>query len=181
MPDVTDAEVKVLYDCVFNSMKSAEANTGSSLIVPAAWSDGDSEVADSFTTWKNFATQPYISATHAGRYAVNFANAIAAPAYGKYEDIGAMPVGGIIAKPTFTVRGDGQAYLETLFVMEKKAAGTSPDTNDWIYASIGGDGSILMQTGGAVDGTAEGCAACHMAIGAGQDDLAFIPEEYRLH
>lgn len=181
VPDVSDEELRVLYDCIINGEQSAEADVeGDASIMLASWADSDSEVGSDFSTWKNFATAPYVSFTHGERFANNHVNSVGAEAYGRYEDVGEFPVGGVIAKPTFSIWPDGQAYLETLFVMEKAAAGTSPDTNDWIYTSIGANGAVLMQTGGAVDGTVDGCAACHMAMGSDSADLAFLPDEYRV-
>ncbi|MBC7157444.1 MAG: hypothetical protein H5U20_08025, partial [Rhodobacteraceae bacterium] len=179
VPDVTDGELRALYDCIVNGEQSADAGSDGASVILANWSDGNVEAAGDFATWTNFAATPYVSFTHGERFANNHVNAIGAEAYGKFEDIDSFPVGGVIAKPTFSIWPDGQAYLETLFVMEKVAAGTSPDTNDWIYTSVGADGAVLMQTGGAVDGTVEGCAACHMAMGGEHEDLAFIPPEYR--
>lgn len=49
---------------------------------------------------------------------VNFADETAAPTYRQFEAGGAMPAGGILAKPSFTVSPDGHAVLGPLFLME---------------------------------------------------------------
>ena len=130
----------------------------------------------------NFAALPYPSSTHGGRFATNHANEIAAEVYGDYEDIGEMPAGGVIAKPTFTVDAAGKASLGPLFLMEKAEAGSFPGTNDWIYTTVQPDGSLMGRTGGYNSEQMEQmCAACHTAMGADSDDLLFIPEEFRVN
>ncbi len=145
----------------------------------AAWTDADLPAARAFVDWKNFATAPYASFTHGERFAANHANPIAAEAYGRYEEVGEIPVGGIIAKPTFSIAADGEARFQTLFLMEKAEAGRFPDSNDWIYTSILADGTLQGRTGGVNGASMRSCADCHMGMGQGQDDLAFMPEEYR--
>jgi hypothetical protein len=91
-----------------------------------------------------------------------------------------MPEGGIVAKPTFSIGADGQAYWETLFLMEKAAEGTSPDTNDWIYTAIMADGALMGRTLGANSDAMQFCADCHIGMSDGTDDLLFMDEEYRV-
>ena len=114
----------------------------------AAWLGSDNPGASDFAEWQNFARTPYVSFTHGERFAFNHANDIAAEQYGKFEEIDAIPAGGIIAKPTFSVSTKGEALLETLFLMEKAPAGTMPDTNDWIYSAVMPDGSLMGRTNG---------------------------------
>ncbi len=153
---------------------------GDGAMMQASWTQSERDEARDFASWTNFATSPYISFTHSERFAANHANAIAAEHYGRYEDIGEMPAGGIIAKPTFSVNAHGEAVWETLFLMEKAEAGASPDTNDWIYTAILPDGSLMGRTMGENSDGMFFCAACHMGMGADSDDLTFLPEEYRL-
>ncbi len=154
--------------------------TGATPPILAAWSESDRAEGAEFANWRNFAAVPYISFTHGERFATNHANAIAGEVYGLYEDIGEMPVGGIVAKPTFSVGEDGQGFWETLFLMEKAEAGTSPDTNDWIYSAIMPDGGLMGRTLGANSDGMYFCAACHMGSSDGTDDLLFMEEQYRV-
>jgi hypothetical protein len=153
---------------------------GDSGVVPAFWTQSDRSEGREFAGWTNFANTPYISFTHGERFATNHANAIAAPQYGLYEEIDEVPAGGIIAKPTFSIDASGEAFWETLFLMERAAPGTSPDTNDWIYTAILPDGSLMGRTLGANSDGMYFCAACHMGMGAETNDLTFLPEEYRV-
>jgi len=180
-PEVSDEELQALYACLMEAMdRQAAASGGDSNLMLASWSLSERTEGSDFGNWTNFATTPYISFTHGERFATNHANAIAAEAYGRYEAIGEMPAGGIVAKPTFSIGASGEAFWETLFLMEKAEAGTSPDTNDWIYTAIMPDGSLMGRTLGANSDGMYFCAACHMAMGAESDDLIFLPEEYRL-
>jgi hypothetical protein len=167
MPELTDEQAQALYDCVRGSL----ADMG--------WSQGEWDEGRMFLEWENFTTAPYISTTHGSRYAVNYANPVAAEQYGRYEQLDAIPEGGIIAKPTFTVSKEGMAILGPLFLMEKAAAGALPDSTDWIYTTINADGSVVGRTGGVNGEAMESCASCHMTAGAEADDLFFLPEAYR--
>ncbi len=178
-PEVSDDELRALYDCMIEAMQAMEAG-GATQPILASWTESDRPEAGDFTAWKNFAAVPYISFTHGGRFATNHANAIAAEVYGLYEEIGEMPAGGIVAKPTFSIGADGQGYWETLFLMEKAEAGTSPDTNDWIYTAIMPDGSLMGRTLGPNAQAMQFCADCHIGMSDGTDDLLFMEEEYRL-
>ncbi len=146
----------------------------------ASWTQSERSEGQDFAFWKNFASTPYISFTHGERFATNHANDIAAEHYARYEDIGEMPAGGIVAKPTFSISPTGEALWETLFLMEKAAEGTSPDTNDWLYTAIMPDGTLMGRTLGANSDAMVFCASCHMGMGADTDDLTFLPEDYRV-
>ncbi len=178
-PDVTEEELQALYDCMIEMTEAMDA-TGEAQLMLASWSESDREEGSAFLGWTNFASTPYISFTHGERFATNHANEIAAEVYGLYEDIEEMPVGGIVAKPTFSIGADGQAYWETLFLMEKAGAGASPDTNDWIYTAIMPDGGLMGRTLGENSDGMYFCAACHMAGGEDTDDLLFMEEQYRV-
>ena len=154
--------------------------SGSAQPILASWAESDRSEGADFTGWTNFAATPYISFTHGERFATNHANLIAAEVYGLYEDIGEMPAGGIVAKPTFSIGPDGQAYWETLFLMEKAESGASPDTNDWIYTAILPDGSLMGRTLGENSDGMFFCAACHMGMSDNTDDLLFMEEQYRV-
>ncbi len=162
------------------SMSEQAALDGSSDLIPASWTDSERSEGSDFAGWTNFAATPYISFTHGERFATNHANDIAAAQYGLFEDVEAIPPGGIIAKPTFSVSDAGEALWQTLFLMEKAEAGQSPDTNDWIYTAIMPDGSLMGRTLGQNSDRMYFCAACHMGGGMDTDDLLFMEPEYRV-
>ena len=178
-PEVSDEELQALHDCMIEMTTAMEAS-GQAQPILASWSESERDEGRDFAAWTNFAATPYISFTHGERFATNHANPVAAEVYGLYEDIEEMPVGGIVAKPTFSIGDDGQAYWETLFLMEKAESGVSPDTNDWIYTAIMPDGSLMGRTLGENSDGMYFCAACHMGSSDGTDDLLFMEEQYRV-
>lgn len=145
-----------------------------------AYSDSELPEAKSFLDWKNFATAPYPSATHGNRFVVNYGNDVAEGPYGRYEEIGTMPQGGIVAKPSFTVAANGGAALGPLFLMEKMEAGWHPESSDWRYTMVMPDGAVSGRTRGENAQAVEFCVGCHAAVADGQDNLFFIPEEWRV-
>ena len=146
----------------------------------AAYAPSGVAGADNYTNWPRFSQRAYVSDTHGGRFVQNYANAAAAEAYGWFEDIGTMPVGGVLAKDSFVAMGNGGLAVGPLFMMEKMAAGFSADTGDWRYTMIMPDGSVAGQTGGAGSEVMQFCADCHGAVAEDQDHLWFLPEEFRV-
>lgn len=164
--ELTDAEAADVYDCVKNAME-------------AAYSGADDPAAGQFLSWTSYSLIPYQSATHGNRYVMNYANA-AGEAYGRYEDVGTLPAGAKLAKNSFTVDADGRAVVGPLFLMEKMAAGFNEETGNWRYTMIMPDGSTFGVTDGQNAAGVEFCNACHAVVGAQQDYLYFMPEEYRV-
>ena len=146
----------------------------------AAYADADVDDVEGYLRWKNFATAPYQSATHGSRYVNNYANETGDEAYGKYEDVGTMPAGSILAKDSFVVHPDGAAEIGPLFIMEKVKAGALEETNGWRYQMIMPNGTIFGTTGRAGSSKVQFCAQCHSATADSQDSLFFMPEEFRV-
>ena len=66
--------------------------------------------AESYQSWRQFNTSPYISVTHGSHYLNNYANKLG-EVYEKYENAGEFPVGAIIAKDSFAVTETGGILL----------------------------------------------------------------------
>jgi hypothetical protein len=98
--------------------------------------------------------------------------------YVQYADVGAMPVGGRIAKDSFTVSPDGRVAVGPLFIMEKMADGFDEASDDWRYAMIMPDGSLFGVTNGPGSEKVQFCAECHAIVADDQDSLYFLPEEF---
>ena len=145
----------------------------------AAVPDDVASVARSYQGWTRVNTAPYVSATHGSRYVNNYPGPEAAQAYGEFEEIGAMPAGGRIAKDSFTVTPDGRVGVGPLFVMEKMAEGFNATSDDWRYAMIMPDGSLFGVTNGQGSQNVQFCAECHALVADDQDSLFFLPEEFR--
>jgi hypothetical protein len=149
-------------------------------IQAAAVPDQIAEVARSYQAWTQVNTEPYVSATHGSRYVNNYPGPEAAEAYLEFEEIGAMPAGGRIAKDSFTVSPDGRVGVGPLFIMEKMEDGFNEASDDWRYAMIMPDGSLFGVTGGQGSENVQFCAECHAAVADDQDSLYFLPEEFRV-
>ncbi|MBT6441481.1 MAG: hypothetical protein HOK61_03565 [Alphaproteobacteria bacterium] len=108
------------------------------------------------------------------RYVNNYANAKAQD-YGLYEEGGPMPVGAIAAKESFVVSPNGKIGVGPLFLMAKQAAGSSPDTGDWYYTMILPNGAV--QDAANIQ---KFCNDCHTIAGEDDDNLMFLPDEYRV-
>ena len=162
---MTDAEAKAGYGCAKGEMTAAYAKSGVA-------------VATMYPSWTNYANNPYPSATHGGRYVNNYANARGHD-YAKYENVGVMPVGSVLAKDSFGVNAKGRITIGPLFLMEKMPAGFNSEFGDWRYSMIMPNGSVFGSTGGAGSEKVQFCADCHSVVGEDQDHLYFLPEEYR--
>ncbi len=129
--------------------------------------------------WKSFVTGPYVAETHGGRYVVNMANGIGAQAYGQFDKLKRMPVGGTVVKPSFTIGMDGKGEPGPLFIMEKMKKGWNKETGDWRYAMIMPGGKTYGVTRGVNSAGMSFCHECH--AGAEENDfLFFADEKYRV-
>lgn len=131
-----------------------------------------------YQNWRRYNTSPYQSATHGSRYVNSYANAIAKD-YDRLSDIDGLPVGAVLAKDSFAVTDEGNAFLGPLFLMEKMAAGFSAEGRDWRYSMIMPDGSYFGITGGDADEQVVFCRTCHQSAGDENDHLFFVPEAFR--
>ncbi len=127
-----------------------------------------------YGTWRRYSTAPYTSATHGNRYVSNYGNRKAS-SYGSGKF---MPAGAIIAKDSFTVTKDRAVYAGALFIMEKLAEGTSPQTGDWRYQMIMPDGSLFGDSLATGAKEVAFCHTCHTSEKK-NDYLFYIPKKYR--
>ena len=165
-----------------SALSPAQAKKMFAALMPTlrkAYKGGAHPLSDGrWANWKNFASAPYIGATHGGRWLVNHANATAAKVYGQYEKLKSMPAGGIVAKPSMVMK-NGRAEPGPLFIMEKMVKGWNPATMDWRYAMIMPGGATFGMTKGANAKKVAFCHECH--VGARDNDaLLFLPENVRV-
>lgn len=123
-------------------------------------------------------SRTYKASEH-GTFLQVFAEPQAARSYRQYEAGPAMEQGAVLVKRAFRVDADGRARPYRVYVMEKRAPGAAPGTNDWRFAAYEPDGSLVGETGGRNDARVRFCAACHAAARA-QDFLLFVPPAFRL-
>ncbi len=130
-----------------------------------------------YQNWRLYSSEPYNSATHGQRYVNNYANRLVTN-YGKLKKGETYPVGAVFAKDTITVTEQKKIFPGAMFVMEKLAKGSSPDTADWRYVMVLPDGSMFGDTTGDEAESVEYCHACHIQKSR-EDYVFYVPEEYR--
>ncbi len=135
------------------------------------------ELIRNYQNWPLFNDAPYISATHGQRFVNSYANRMAHN-YGTMQEGESLPMGSVLAKDSMTVTDEGNVYPGALFVMEKLAQGTSPETADWRYLMVMPDGSLFGDTMGSRASRVAYCHDCHAAV-ADRDYTFYVPEEFR--
>ncbi len=131
-----------------------------------------------YQSWPLFNDAPYISATHGQRFVNSYANRMAHN-YGTLQDGEVLPMGSVLAKDSMTVTDEGKIHPGAMFVMQKLAAGASPETADWRYIMVLPDGSLYGDTLGARAGAVAYCHDCHEQV-ADRDYTFYVPEDYRV-
>ncbi len=165
-PELTTAEAKGAYECLVKEMLAGYKKSGM-------------KVAGFYKDWDIYNNQPYVSDTHGGRFVNNYANATARN-YGKFEDVGRLPVGAMLAKDSFAVHGNGKTGPGPLFLMEKMPAGFNKASGNWRYTMVMPDGAIFGVTNGQNSAKMQFCIDCHAAVADDQDSVMLLPDEYRV-
>ena len=153
------------YDCMKPELQAAYAASGNAIAV-------------NYQAFDYYSTAPYVSALHGQRYVMNLANQ-SGSAYGRYEDVGTMRNGGVLAKDSFVVNADGSVSVGPLFLMQKMPAGFNAASDDWKYTMVMPDGSIFGETGGQNSAAVQFCIDCHEV--AETDHMFFLPVEFRVN
>jgi len=179
--EVTDEIAAELYDCLIGNMRAQLATLeAGGEIEGDSWLLSDRPEARAFLDYESVTTGAYTSATHGNRYVVNLADPVAMPLYSQFEEGVPMTVGGILAKPSFFIDGEGRACPGPLFLMERAEDGAYPEMGDWIYTAVMPNGNLMGRTGGQNSGGMQFCADCHLGIGMDTDSMTYLPEEYRV-
>ena len=131
-----------------------------------------------YQNWRRYNSTPYRSAQHGNRFVNNYANA-AAGGYARYEKIGKMPEGAMVAKDSFDVTESGQVLTGPFFLMEKRYQGFNPAARDWLFMMVGANGALIGITGGTGSEKVAFCGACHNTAPPEQDGLWLLPENLR--
>lgn len=163
---LADAQAAAEYEKIFPKLKEAYPKSGLA-------------ASTQYFEWERFNTTPYVSGTHGKRYVNNFANDIAAPEYGKYENVKQMPVGSVLAKDSFKLTKKGDIKPGPLFLMEKMPIGFNEESRDWRYTLVQPNGKIMGETNGTNSDKVKFCYGCHNAMGANTDGMTFLPKVYR--
>lgn len=165
--DLTFEEAQVVYDCIAADLHAGYV-AGDKKWIPAEF------VAD-YRNWTAANTLPANPGFHGGRFLLTWVNAVGAEEYLKYKDEDVnIPAGTVIAKESFAVSEKGKVEKGPLFIMEKVAAGVSPETDDWYYMMVGPNG--VPQAVPVIPA----CSECHQGNFGFRGGLGYPAEDVRI-
>jgi hypothetical protein len=165
--DLTFEEAQKVYDCIEADLHAGYMK-GDKKWIPAEF------VAD-YRNWTLANTLPANPGFHGGRFLMTRINDVGAEAYLKFaEENVVIPAGTVIAKESFAVTEKGEVQPGPLFIMQKVAAGVSPETDDWYYMMVGPDGAPQAVP------VMVACNECHMGNYGHQGDLGYPDPEVRV-
>lgn len=159
--DLEQAQIVEIYDCIKDSLAEGYGKL-------------DHEIGANYRSWHATATAPAIPGPHGKRALNTFANDVAVEQYLKFEEEGVvMPVGSILAKESVTISTKKKkASIGPLLIMTKMEKGSIPETNDWLYSGVHGNGKTMKVKQSF-------CHDCHSAF-EDQDMLGYPVEEVRI-
>jgi opacity protein-like surface antigen len=165
--DLSFDEAQAVYDCIADELLAGYM-TGGKHWIPAGY------VAD-YRSWTAANTLPANPGFHGGRFLLTWVNSVGAEEYLKYKDEDVnIPAGTVIAKESFSVNKKGKVQKGPLFIMEKRVAGVSPETDDWYYMMVAPNGTpqpVPVMTA---------CNECHMGNFGFQGGLGYPVEDVRI-
>lgn len=167
--ELSDQQAMALFDCIKDRLYAGLQKSGLA-------------EAKAYRDWSLVSTNPFISATHGNRFVNHYVNDTGKEAYLKWDAIGGrnMPVGSITAKESFTINKKGEVRPGPFFLMEKVAAGSLPDTDDWKYTLMFPNGKLVGVSGTETAGKVTFCHDCHVGVLEDQDAMFFPDEAYRV-
>lgn len=164
--DMTPEEASATYSCLKDALYDGY-QAGDKRWIP------DGHVSD-YRDWKAATAYPAAPGFHGGRFLTTYVNEVGFDAYVEYAEDPEIPAGTVIAKESFSVTDAGEARAGPLFLMEKVAAGESPETGDWHYMVVAPNGAPQ-----AVN-VISACSACHQENFGFQGGLGYPVEAARL-
>lgn len=161
---LTHEEAQAVYDCLKDGLHEGYMQ-GDKKWIPA-------DFVRDYRNWTRVSDLPASPGFHGGRFLLTWVNDVGADEYLKFlEERGPMPAGTRIAKESFAVNEAGEVQKGPLFLMEKVAAGISPESNDWYYMMVAPNGepqAVPVMTA---------CNACHQGNFGQRDGLGYpVPE-----
>lgn len=165
--DLTGDEAMTVYECIADDLYAGYQKNDKAFIDPS--------FAKDYRDWTLASSIPGAPGFHGGRFLMTFVSEPGAAEYLKYkeEDVN-IPAGTLIAKESFSVTEEGQVRKGPLFLMQKVAAGVSPDTMDWYYMAVLPNGKPLR-----VD-VMKACNECHMENFGFRGGLGYPIEDARI-
>ena len=165
--ELTEDELTALYDCLSEDLHAGYKQGDKRWIPP--------EFVNDYRSWTVASAFPAAPGFHGNRFLMTYVNEIGAEEYLKYKSENVnVPAGTVIAKESFGVSDDGMVQYGPLFLMQKVAAGTSPETDDWFYMAVTPTGTPM-----ALD-VITACSECHQGAFGEQGGLGYPVEEARI-
>ena len=165
--DLTFEEAQVVYDCIAADLHAGYMK-GDKKWIPA-------EFVRDYRDWTSANTLPANPGFHGGRFLLTRVNDIGAAEYLKFaEENVDIPAGTVIAKESFAVTESGKVQKGPLFIMQKVAAGVSPETDDWYYMAVAPNGKPMAVP------VMTACNECHIGIYGSQGGLGYPDPEVRV-
>lgn len=164
--ELSGDEAAEVYDCLAEGLHEGY-KAGAKQWIPA------DKVAD-YRGWTQASTFPAAPGFHDSRFLMTWVNETGADDYMRYAEDPVIPVGTWIAKESFTVTDEGEAQPGPLFLMEKVAEGTSPETDDWFYMAVAPSGTPMGVN------VISACSDCHQGAFGHQGGLGYPVEEARV-
>lgn len=159
-------EVQSLYECFAGTLFEGY-NSGDNAGAPDDYISG-------YRDWILASSFPAAPGFHGGRFLVTWVNDTGADAYLEYAEDPMIPAGTVIAKESFGIGDDGSPQPGPLFLMEKAAPGSSPETDDWFYMTVSPNGQTI-----AMD-VVTACSACHQGSYSHQGGLGYPVDDARI-
>lgn len=161
--ELTGDEAETVYNCIAEELHAGYAQ-GDKRWIPA-------EHVTDYRDWTRASTIPAAPGFHGNRFLLTWVNDTGDEAYLEYAEDPDIPAGTVIAKESFAVTDAGNVRKGPLFLMEKVAAGTSPETDDWYYMLVAPNGApqaVNVMTA---------CSECHQGAYGFQGGLGYpVPE-----
>jgi len=165
--ELSGDQAQSVYDCLRADLQ-AGYQSGAKRWIPE-------EFVKEYPGWTKASAFPAAPGFHGGRFLVTYVNSRGAQEYLKYKKENVqIPAGTRIAKESFAVDDDGKVSKGPLFLMEKTAPGTSPETDDWYYMMVSPQGAPQ-----AVD-VMTACSSCHQGSFGEQGGLGYPVEDARI-
>jgi cytochrome c2 len=132
----------------------------------AGYQKGGNPIALEYPAWKSAVTAPAIPGVHGKRYLVTYVNDTGYDTYVEFASQNVeMPVGTIIAKESFNIRGQSDFEAGPLFIMEKVGSEKAPTAGGWFYSGVEASGKPMKVKQNF-------CHSCHKAFST-QDSLGY--------
>jgi len=165
--DLTGSEAMSVYECIADDLYAGYQKNDKDFIDPS--------FVKNYRDWTLASSVPGAPGFHGGRFLMTFVSEPGDTEYLKYKDEDVnIPAGTLIAKESFLVTDEGKVRKGPLFLMQKVAAGVSPETMGWYYMAVLPNGKPLR-----VD-VMKACNECHMENFGFRGGLGYPIEEARI-